>query len=238
MAHPAIGEVGDVQQPVQTAQVHEDAVIGDVFDHPFHDLVLFQGGQEGGFGFVSLLLQQGSPGKDDVAPFAVEFQDLEVVALANEMVGMAHGRQVNLGAGQESDNASQVHGEAALDLGHDGALHFPIVVVGGTDLFPHLDLGGFILGEHERAFFIFPALHQGFHVLPHLGGDFPLGGGEFVDGDLAFGLVADVHHDVILGDGHDAAFDDFPFLDSPQALFVEFAHGFHIRHLGGGFRRG
>ena len=151
---------------------------------------------------------------------------------------MAHGRQINLGAGQEGDDASQVHREAALDLGHHGAQHIPVVMVGVTDLFPHLDLGGLVFGKHEGAFFIFPGLHQGFHFLPHLGGDFPLGGGEFVDGDLAFGLVADVHHDVILGDGHDAAFDDFPFLDSPQALFVEFAHGLHILHLGGGLCRG
>ena len=94
--------------------------------------------------------------------------------------------------------------------------HLAVVVVGGTDLFPHLDLGGLVLGEHERAFFVFPALHQGFHFVPHLGGDFALRGGEFVDGDLAFGLVADVHHDEVLGDGDDAAFDHFPFLDPPQ----------------------
>jgi hypothetical protein len=89
---------------------------------------------------ILLFFQQHSPGKDHVASFAVEFQDLKGKALANQMVGMAHGRQVNLGAGQEGDNASQIHGEAPLDLSHDGALHFPIVVVGGTDFFPHLDL--------------------------------------------------------------------------------------------------
>ncbi len=57
MAHPAIGEVGDVQQPVQTAQVDEDTVIGDIFDHPRHDLALFQRAQKSGFSFVSLLFQ-------------------------------------------------------------------------------------------------------------------------------------------------------------------------------------
>ncbi len=63
MAHPAVGEVGDVQQPVQAAQVHEDAVIGDIFDHAFHDLAFFQRSQQGGFGFVSLTSPAAPGGK-------------------------------------------------------------------------------------------------------------------------------------------------------------------------------
>ena len=109
----------------------------------------------------------------------LNFKTLKVVRLADEMVGMAHRRQVYLGAGEEGDNAAQVHGEAALDLGHDGALDVAVIVVGGTDLFPHLDLGGLVFGEHERALPRFAGLHQGLHLVPHLGGDFALGAGEF-----------------------------------------------------------
>ena len=63
VAHPAVGQVGDVQQAVQAAQVHEDAVVGDILDHALHDLALFQGGQQGGLGFALDLLQQAPGGR-------------------------------------------------------------------------------------------------------------------------------------------------------------------------------
>ena len=36
------GDVGDVQEAVDAAQIHERAIIGDVLDRPVDDLALFE----------------------------------------------------------------------------------------------------------------------------------------------------------------------------------------------------
>ena len=77
VAHPAVGQVGDVEQAVQPAQVHEDAVVGDILDHARPRPCPLPGWTAGWSWLRFDFLQQDSAGEDDVAPFAVEFQDLE-----------------------------------------------------------------------------------------------------------------------------------------------------------------
>ena len=71
------GEVGDMQQSVDAAQVHEGAVIGDVLDHALDDLPFlefFQGDVTTG---RSAPLRGRTTGQDDVVPLLVELDDLE-----------------------------------------------------------------------------------------------------------------------------------------------------------------
>ena len=61
------GDVGDVQQAVDAAQVDEGAVVGDVLHHAVEDLALLQALDQ----FAALLgagfLEDGAAGDDDVA---------------------------------------------------------------------------------------------------------------------------------------------------------------------------
>src|ERR1700687_5844074 len=74
---PAPGDIGDMQQAVDAAEVHERTVIGDVLDHAVDDLTLFEVLHQ----FLALLgaglFQHGAARHHDVAAATIHFQDLE-----------------------------------------------------------------------------------------------------------------------------------------------------------------
>jgi hypothetical protein len=75
------GEIGDVQQAVDAAQIDERTVIGDVLDDTFDHRAFLQAGEQrfalrtlGGF-------QNSAPRYDHVVALAVQLDDLEVELL-------------------------------------------------------------------------------------------------------------------------------------------------------------
>ncbi len=88
--------VGDVEQAIDSAQVHKDPVVGDVLDTA-HDERAFLENLESFFALLLALgLQQHPPRKHDVAALAVVLEDLEFKDLAQELVEIADGPQVHL----------------------------------------------------------------------------------------------------------------------------------------------
>ena len=77
MLDAAPGEIGDVQQAVDAAQVDERAVVGDVLDDALDDRAFLQRRQQ----LLALLAQarfeHGAARDDDVVALAVELDDLE-----------------------------------------------------------------------------------------------------------------------------------------------------------------
>src|SRR6201999_136312 len=73
----APGDIGDVQQAVDAAEVHERTVIGDVLDHAVDDLALFEVLHQLLALLGARLLQHGAAGHDDVAAPAIHLEDLE-----------------------------------------------------------------------------------------------------------------------------------------------------------------
>ncbi len=76
---PAPGDVGDVQQAVDAAEVDEGAVVGDVLDHAVDDLTLFQVLHQLLALLGAGLFQHGAAGNHDVAAAAIHLQDLELL---------------------------------------------------------------------------------------------------------------------------------------------------------------
>ncbi len=74
MIDAAPRDVGDVQEAVDTAEIHERAVVGDVLHDAVDHLAFFQTRNE----FLTLagagLFQHGAAGDDDVAAAAIHFQ--------------------------------------------------------------------------------------------------------------------------------------------------------------------
>ena len=46
MVDPTPGDIGDMEQAIDAAQIHESTIIGDVFNHPLKDLTFFQIGHQ------------------------------------------------------------------------------------------------------------------------------------------------------------------------------------------------
>jgi hypothetical protein len=95
------GDVGDVQQAVDAAQVHERAVVGDVLDHAFHGSGLLQLADEFGALLRRGFFQDGAARDDDVAAAAIHLEDLEGLFLAHQRTDIAHRADVDLRTGQE-----------------------------------------------------------------------------------------------------------------------------------------
>ena len=84
MLDAAPGEVGDVQQAVDAAQVDERAVVGDVLDDALDDRAFLQRRQQLLALFAEARFEHGAARHDDVVALAVELDDLELERLVFE----------------------------------------------------------------------------------------------------------------------------------------------------------
>ena len=115
------GDVGDVQQAVDAAQIDEGAVIGDVLDHAGEDLAFLEAGDQFRALLGAAFLEHGAARHDDVAARAVHLEDLERLRRAHQRGDVAHRADIDLAARQERDGAVEIDGEAALDPAEDRA---------------------------------------------------------------------------------------------------------------------
>ena len=119
--------------------------------------------------FGALLLDQFAAGEDDVLALVVDFDDLEIVGVADELLEVLRRDDVDLRAGQERLDADVDH-EAAFDHGLDLAFDEAAALENLDDLFPVLLVGGLFLGEDDHALVVFEALEQDFDFVADLRG--------------------------------------------------------------------
>src|SRR5690606_30577091 len=118
--------------------------------------LLLQGG--------ALLLEDGAARHDHVAARAVELEDREAPALADEAVEVARRTEVRVGAGQERRDAD-VDLETALDLADDQPLDRHAFVVRLLDLAPDLELLGLRARQADGAGLAFARLEIDFDLV-------------------------------------------------------------------------
>src|SRR5689334_441417 len=103
---PAPAHVGDVQEAVDTAEVDERTVLGEVLDDTLDDLAFLQALERRLLEGRALLLEQHATRQHDVAALLVELDDLELEVLAKERVEVANRAQVYLRTGEERLHAA------------------------------------------------------------------------------------------------------------------------------------
>src|SRR6056297_680829 len=80
----APGHVGDVQKPVDTAQIDEGAVFGDVLDHPIDGIAFRKLADHLGALLGAAFLEDGAARDDDIAAAAIHLEDLEGLLEAHQ----------------------------------------------------------------------------------------------------------------------------------------------------------
>ena len=123
----APGDVGDMQQAVDAAEIHEGAVVGDVLDHAFDDLPSSRFCTSSWRSSARRLFQHGAARHHDIAAAAIHFQDLERLRLVHQRADIADRAHVDLAARQEGHGAVEIDGEAALDPAEDHAVNLLVV---------------------------------------------------------------------------------------------------------------
>src|SRR2546426_1148239 len=219
--HAAIAHVGDVQQAVHAPEVDEGAEVRDVLHDALPrlaDLQLLH--QDVALG-LALGFEQHAAAHHDVAAPLVQLDDLELEALAQELVDVGHAPQGDLAAGEERIHAHQVHHHAAFDLLDQRARHRLVLLVGLADPLPDPHEVGLLLREDDRAFLILEMLEEDLDHVPFFEGARVL---ELVDRHGAFRLEADVEDDGGVGHAQYLRFDDLPLFDVGERPLVQLRH--------------
>ncbi len=222
------GHVGDVQQAVDAAEIHECAVIGEVLDHALDRRALLQiVEQRGTFGAV-FLFDHGPPRHDDVVALLIELDDLELERLVLEIGRIAYRPHIDQRSRQERPDIVDLDRESALDASGDDADDHFLLFERGLEPGPGARALGFLAGQ---AGFPGTVLHA---VQGHLDGladdnfDLALFVLELFRRYDGFGFQSNVDDDVVL-----AYFDDQPVEDGARtdalagnALFEQFGKTF------------
>ena len=230
MLDAAPGQVGDVQQAVDAAQVHEGAIVGDVLDDALDRRAFGQRRKEVLALGTCGLLEHRAAGHDHVVPLAVELDDLEQHGLAFERRGVLDRAQVDERPGQEGTDAVGHHRQAALHLAGDRAFDLGAFFQRFFQVHP----GGEALGLVARQAGFAEAVFKGFDAdrdeVARFGFDFALVIAELFERDKRLGLEAGVDHDKIHIDTNHLTGDHFPnthFL-AREAVFKHCRKTFHV----------
>ena len=139
MLDAAPGQVGDVQQTIDAAEIDERAVIGDVLDDALDRGAFLKRGQQL-LSFLALArLEHSAAGHHHVVAFAIELDDLELERLALERARILDRPDVDQRPGQECADAVDHHGQAALDLAGHHAAHDGALLHRGFEIVPGLE---------------------------------------------------------------------------------------------------
>ena len=186
------GDVGDVQQAVDAAEIDERAVVGDVLDRAVDDLALDEIGDDLVALLGAALLEHGAARDDDVAAPAIHFQNLERLRDVHQRRDVAHRADIDLAARQEGHRAVEVDGEAALDLVEDDAFDLLVLLEGLLELDPALLAPRLVARDDGFAERVLDALEIDLDLVADAGSGIAAVIGEFLERDAPFGLQTDV----------------------------------------------
>ena len=214
------GQLRDVHQAVDAAEVHEGAEVHDAADHSAADLALLQRGEEVLAHLGLGLLQPRPAGQHDVVPVLVQLDDLGLDLLADVRLEVAHPAHLHQ-RGREEAAQADVEDQAALDHLDDGALDDAVGLLDLLDRAPGALVLGALLGQDQPALLVLLLQDQGLDLvadLHDLGGVDVVLDRQLAGGDDALGLVADVEQDLVPVDLDDDALDDVAVVEVLDGL--------------------
>ena len=196
VGNPAPAHVGDMEKPVETVEVDERAVIGDIFDNALANVAGLDLREELAALFHALFLYEFAARNHYVFALRIDFYNLKVIGLPDVLVEVLRGLDVDL-RGREERIHADAHDEAALHFGlHAPGKDCPLLAV-GQYLLPILLLLGLVVRDYGIALAVFELLQQDFYLLAYLD---VVDIGKFADRHNALALSAYVNYDFVLAD--------------------------------------
>jgi len=229
--------IGDVQQAVNAAQIHERTVFGDVLDHTVNGLAFGQVADNFGTLFCTRFFKDRTTRNNDVATATVHFQDLERLLHAHQRASITHGTHVNLATRQERHSAAQINSKAAFDTAKDRAINAGLGRIGLLKTIPCFFAASFLARDLGFAAGILNAVQIHFHSVADVDVRLLAGVREFFQIDAAFHLVADIDDGLARFDRDNPAFDNRTLfggvnLEAFLQEGFEFVHSFRVHAVG------
>ena len=212
MADPPPGDIGDMQQAVDFAEIDERAVVGDVLDHALENLPLFQAGDQFGAGLGASLFHDRAARDHDIAAAAIHFENLERLFGVQQGGDVANRADIDLAARQERHRAVEIDGKAALDA----TKYNPFDALAVFEPFFEYD-PGFLTArafpaEHRFAAPIFDPVEEYLDFVADRQNLFVARGGEFLERNAAFRFQPDIYHRHVVIDRDNDSFDHRSFV--------------------------
>ena len=161
------GQLGDVHQAVDAAEVDERAEVDDGGHRALADLALLEGLQEVGADRGLGLLQVGAAGQDHVVAVLVQLDDLRLDLLADVGLQVADAAHLDEGGREEAAQAD-VDDEAALDDLDDAAGDDALVLLDLLDRAPGALVLGALLGQDQAALLVLLLEDEGLDLVADL----------------------------------------------------------------------
>src|SRR5262249_22126439 len=179
MIDAAPGDVGDVQQAVDAAEVDERAVVRDILDDAVDDLTFLEVLHQLLALLGAALLQHRAARHHDVAAPAIHFENLERLRHVHQRAHVADRPDVDLAARQERHGAVEIDREAALDLIEDDAVDLFVALERLLEATPALFAARLVAREHGFAERVLDPLEIDFDGVADLEFVLPAGTGKF-----------------------------------------------------------
>ena len=203
VVHAAPRHVGDVEQAVDAAEIHERAEVGDIGDVAAHEVALADILQQVLLLVVALILDELATRDDDIASLFVDLENHRAHRLADELADVARAAHINLRRRKE-DGHADVDEQSALDLTDALALDDIAFLAGEQDLLPATDAVSLALGKAHAACLVFEALEEDFNIVAH--GD--IGVLELVAVNETFALQSNFDDNMVAREADDATLED------------------------------
>ena len=162
------GKIGDVDETVNSAEVYEHAIIGDVLNRTLENLAFLQLGHKLCFLFLLLRLKQGLVRNHNVPELLIDLHDLEVHRLIDERIVITNRLDVNLGTRQEGLDSKYVYDHATLRASLDKTFDDFVIVVSLVNSLPRFESAGLLMRKDELALLVLCGLDKHLNLVPDL----------------------------------------------------------------------
>ena len=207
-----------MQQPVDSAEIDERAVVGNILHGAFEDHALFEHLERLFLERCALALEHAAPRDHHVAARAIELQDSEAAALSHVSVQIARRTNIDMRPRQERRHPD-IDFQSAFDFAEHHALDRRLRLKRLVEFAPDFELLGLRVRKHHRAVFGLGAfeVHVNLVALPDRRMPFMVK--KFGERDLPFALVVDVDDDAVARDQKHSSNQHIAGTGSLQTLF-------------------
>ena len=205
----APGQVRDVEETVDAAEVDEGTVVGDVLDDALDDGAFLERFKELGAFFAHVGFNNSAAGNDDVVALAVELDNLEFEGLAFVRRRVLDRTGVDERTREEGADAVGHDGETALDLARNRTGNEFTGFESLFEVHPGGETLGLVAAEDGVAVAVFDGFDGDGDEVTGLNGHFTAVVLELFDRHIGFALEAGVHNHKVVVDAHDFSGDDF-----------------------------
>ena len=226
----APGQVGDVEKAVDTAEVNEGTVVGDVLDDTLNDGAFLERFEELGAFFAHVGFNNSAAGNHDVVALAIELDNLEFEGLAFVRRRILDRTGVDEGTREEGADAVGHDGKTALDLARNRTGNEFTGFESLFEVHPGSEALGLVAAEDGVAVAVFNGFDSNRDEVARLDGNFTTVVLEFVDRHIGFALEAGVNDDKVVVNTNDFSGDNFTlthFLVS-EAFGKKLSEGFGL----------